>query len=195
MYSLLFLDTYDSFTYNLLDIFESLNAYVTVKQTDNFKTCEIEKKNFDACIIGPGPKSPREIPEVIRFIQTFEKSLPILGICLGHQCIAESYGEIVQRGIKPMHGKKSQIFCKKHPLFEGLKSHFIAGRYHSLIVKPLRCDSPLQVIAKTDLDEIMAISHQTYPIYGLQFHPESILTPDGKIILRNFLTLLQKESP
>jgi len=190
MQSILFLDTYDSFTFNLLDIFESLKAAVTLKHTDNFTTEDIIKESYDAIVIGPGPKSPKEIPEVIRLIQTLGPTVPILGICLGHQCIAEAFGGTVRRALKPVHGKSSLIYHEKHPLFEDLENPFTAGRYHSLIVENFEAISPLKVLAKTHFGEIMAICHFLFPIYGVQFHPESILTSDGEKILRNFLNLL-----
>lgn len=190
MHSILFLDTYDSFTYNLLDIFESLKSSVTLKHTDNFTTEGIAKESYDAIVIGPGPKSPKEIPEVTRLIHALGPTIPFLGICLGHQCIAEAFGSTVRRALKPVHGKSSLIYHEKHPLFEGLENPFTAGRYHSLIVENFEGVSPLKVLAKTHLGEIMAICHFLFPIYGVQFHPESILTSDGRKILRNFLNLL-----
>jgi anthranilate synthase/aminodeoxychorismate synthase-like glutamine amidotransferase len=185
---LLLLDNYDSFTYNLAQYFGELGCELFIKRNDAITLDEIALLAPSHICISPGPCTPREAGISKEAIVRFGKKTPILGVCLGHQCIAEAYGGKVVRNSRLMHGKSALIYHRRASILCGLREPFVAGRYHSLIVD---ADLPgcLEVIAQTEEDEIMALRHREFPIYGLQFHPESILTPEGKKILSNFLAL------
>jgi anthranilate synthase/aminodeoxychorismate synthase-like glutamine amidotransferase len=186
---LLLLDNYDSFVYNLAQYFAELRCELIVKRNDEISSGEIAALAPSHICISPGPCTPREAGISKEVILRFGEQTPILGVCLGHQCIAEVYGGKIIRASRLVHGKSSVIRHHATSLFAGLPTHFEGGRYHSLIVEPESLPPCLEVIAQTDDGEIMALRHRQFPVYGLQFHPESILTPDGKKILANFLTL------
>jgi anthranilate synthase/aminodeoxychorismate synthase-like glutamine amidotransferase len=183
----LLLDNYDSFTYNLRDYVLQLGPECKVVRNDEMTVEELAKLDFSSAIISPGPKTPRDAGITMQFIDRFHTSKPILGICLGHQAIGEFFGAKLVKAAKPMHGKTSVITHAGHFLFNGLPPEFEVMRYHSLILDALE-GSPLQVIANTAENEIMAIAHNDLKIAGVQFHPESILTPQGLNILKNWFS-------
>lgn len=183
----LIIDNYDSFTYNLYQAFAAEYPKVKVVRNDEMTLEEIEQLNPKGMILSPGPGRPESAGICIDAIQQFGSKIPILGICLGHQAIGLVFGAEVNPSSEILHGKESFIFHNRQKLFKGLPLPFKAGRYHSLLVEKLSDD--LVVDAETPEGLVMAIHHKTYPVYGLQFHPESILTPDGKKIVRNFLEI------
>lgn len=179
---LVFLDNFDSFTYNLVQAFEGLGIAVKVLRA----RCVEEVRHFDPqyLVIGPGPGHPSEALISKACLEAFSGQIPILGICLGHQAIGEVFGGVVVRANVPMHGKISPIYHNSEGLFKGLPQGFAGARYHSLILKP---SSALQVTAWTQEGEVMGVRHPTLPIQGVQFHPESIATQEGVQILKNFI--------
>ena len=186
---ILIIDNYDSFTYNLVQYFGELGAEPVVKRNDETSVAEIESLRPQAIVISPGPCTPKEAGisnEVIARVGPF---LPILGVCLGHQCIGHVYGGVVVRAKRLMHGKTSPILHDGTGVFAGLPSPFEATRYHSLIIDPPTVPAELIVNAQTAEGEIMGVRHRDYPVHGVQFHPESILTRHGKDLLKNFLRL------
>ena len=186
---LLLIDNYDSFVYNLAQYFAELGCGIIVKRNDEVSASEIAALAPSHICVSPGPCTPREAGISKEVILRFGEQTPILGVCLGHQCIAEAYGGKIIRASRLVHGKTSVIRHQATSLFADLPAHFEGGRYHSLIVEPKSLPPCLEVMAQTDDGEIMALRHRQFPVYGLQFHPESILTPEGKKILANFLTL------
>ena len=183
---ILVIDNYDSFTYNLVQYLGELGADVCVRRNDALTLDEVQRLNPSHVVISPGPGKPQDGGISVPLIREFHTTTPILGVCLGHQCIAAAFGGRVDAAPRLMHGKTSPIHHTQHALFDGVPSPFVGMRYHSLIVhEPL--PACLEVIATTPEDEIMAIRHRSAPVVGLQFHPESILTEHGKRILRNFL--------
>ena len=186
---LLIIDNYDSFTYNLYQAIATDYPEVKVVRNDQITVEEIEALHPKGILISPGPGRPESAGICIEAIRTLGPTIPILGICLGHQAIGAAFGAKVERCAEIMHGKQSLIFHNRTKLFQGCHLPFSAGRYHSLVVDELPDD--LIVDAETPEGVIMAIHHRNYPIYGVQFHPESILTPEGKKILKNFLGLCQ----
>jgi anthranilate synthase/aminodeoxychorismate synthase-like glutamine amidotransferase len=184
---ILVIDNYDSFTYNLVQYVGELGKEVEVYRNDKITLEEIEALSPESIIISPGPGRPDEAGISKSVIQTFAGKIPILGVCLGHQCIAEVHGAEVARGSRIMHGKVSQIYHNEKGIFKGIPSPFMATRYHSLIVKPESLKDLLELTAWTDRDEVMGLRHKDKNLWGVQFHPESILTDEGKNILRNFL--------
>ena len=186
---LLLIDNYDSFTYNLAQYFGELGCELLIRRNDAIGIDEIAALAPNHICISPGPCTPREAGISKEVILYFGGRTPILGVCLGHQCIAQAYGGNVVRNSRLMHGKSSLIYHNSAAIFSGLQTPFEAGRYHSLIVEADSFPSCLEVIAQTDGNEIMALRHRDFPVYGVQFHPESILTRDGKKILSNFLGL------
>ena len=184
---ILILDNYDSFTYNLVQYVGVSRPDYVVYRNDKITIDEISALDPDRIIISPGPCTPLEAGISNDIIRAFGAKVPILGVCLGHQCIAYAYGGDVVRADRLMHGKTSMIYHVKNELFAGVSNPFEATRYHSLIVKPETLPDCLDVTATTKEDEIMGIQHKEYPVYGVQFHPESILTRDGPKIVNNFL--------
>jgi len=183
------IDNYDSFTYNLAQYLGDLGAEIKVVRNDQMSLDELADLMPDHLVISPGPGEPIKdggvSPDAIRY---FSGLIPVLGVCLGHQCIAAVYGGVIERAPRLMHGKTSAVHHEGRGILQGLPSPFEATRYHSLIVNRA-IPADLEVIASTEEGEIMALQHKTHPTYGLQFHPESILTGHGKQILRNFLDL------
>jgi anthranilate synthase/aminodeoxychorismate synthase-like glutamine amidotransferase len=186
---LLIIDNYDSFTYNLVQYFGELGAEPVVKRNDEVTLAEIEALKPDAIVISPGPCTPKEAGISNDVIAKIGPTLPVLGVCLGHQCIGHVYGGAVIRAGRLMHGKTSPILHDNTGVFAGLPSPFDATRYHSLIIDPPTVPETLIVNAHTAEGEIMGVRHRDYPIHGVQFHPESILTRHGKDLLKNFLSI------
>jgi anthranilate synthase/aminodeoxychorismate synthase-like glutamine amidotransferase len=186
---LLIIDNYDSFTYNLVQYFGELGAEPLVKRNDEITVAEIEKLQPEAIVISPGPCTPKEAGISNDVIRELGPRLPLLGVCLGHQCIGHVFGADVVRAGRLMHGKTSPILHDDDGVFAGLPNPFEATRYHSLIIDPPTVPATLLVNARTAEGEIMGVRHREFPIHGVQFHPESILTRHGKELLKNFLTL------
>ena len=186
---LVMIDNYDSFTYNLVQYLGELGEELTVFRNDQVTLEKIKKLKPAGIVISPGPGTPKDAGISNDLIKTFAGHIPILGVCLGHQCIGEVFGGSVVRARRPMHGKTSSIYHDKSGVFGHLPNPFEATRYHSLIVSRAGFPSSLAVTAWTNEKEIMGLRHKRFPIYGVQFHPESILTTVGKDLLQNFLTL------
>src|ERR1700689_1036924 len=186
---LLIIDNYDSFTYNLVQYFGELGAEPIVKRNDEITVAEIEALQPEAVVISPGPCTPKEAGISNEVIAQIGPKLPVLGVCLGHQCIGHVYGGDVVRAPRLMHGKTSPILHDNTGVFADLPSPFEATRYHSLIIDPPTIPGVLTVNARTAEDEIMGVRHKEYPIHGVQFHPESILPRHGKDLLKNFLRI------
>ena len=186
---ILMIDNYDSFTYNLVQYLGELGENLVVKRNDAVTLSGIRRLKPSSIVISPGPGSPKDAGISNELIRTFAGRIPILGVCLGHQCIGEVFGGEVVRAKRPMHGKTSRIFHLPGGVFRGLPNPFEATRYHSLIVKRETLPKALTVTAWTADREIMGLQHRQLPVYGVQFHPESILTMVGKDLLRNFLAL------
>ncbi len=187
--SLLVIDNYDSFTYNLVQYFGELGEEPVVFRNDEISIAQIQEMNPKKIVISPGPCTPKEAGISNDVIRSFEGKTPILGVCLGHQCIGYVYGGEIVRAPRLMHGKTSMIHHNNKDIFQGLENPFEATRYHSLVIQPESVPEVLEVMAKTDQDEIMAVRHKKFPIWGVQFHPESILTKEGKKLLKNFLKM------
>ena len=186
---LLVIDNYDSFTYNLVQYFGELGAGMLVKRNDEITLDEIAALKPERIVISPGPCTPNEAGISCDVIRTFAPSTPILGVCLGHQCMGQVWGGDVVRAGRLMHGKTSPIQHDGQGVFAGLPNPFEATRYHSLLVKRETFPAQLEISAETAEQEIMGLRHREYPSHGVQFHPESILTLEGKKLLKNFLTL------
>jgi len=184
---ILFIDNYDSFTYNLVDLLGQLNPHLIVVRNDHVTLSEIQSLNPSGIVISPGPGTPDDAGISCRVIETFCHQIPIVGVCLGHQCIAQVFGGKIVRAPEPVHGKTSHIFHQQEGLFRNIQSPFPATRYHSLIVEKNSLPASLKATAFTEDGIIMALKHQTFPLYGVQFHPESILTTEGPRILKNWL--------
>ena len=186
---ILVLDNYDSFTYNLVQYFGELGADLHVVRNDQITVAGIEKLAPERIVVSPGPCTPHEAGISCEVVKTFGQRLPVLGVCLGHQCIGEVYGGEVVRADRLMHGKTSPILHTAKGVFKNLPSPFEATRYHSLIVKRDTLPDVLEITAETAEGEIMGLQHKTLPVHGVQFHPESILTTEGNRLLKNFLEL------
>ena len=186
---LLVIDNYDSFTYNLVQYFGELGAELLVKRNDEISLTEIRALNPQKICVSPGPCSPREAGISNEVIRTFGPRIPLFGVCLGHQCIGDVFGGKVVRAGRLMHGKTSPILHDGKGVFSGIPSPFEATRYHSLLVERASFPGCLEITAETEEEEIMGLRHKEYPIHGVQFHPESILTLEGKRLLQNFLLL------
>jgi anthranilate synthase/aminodeoxychorismate synthase-like glutamine amidotransferase len=189
---LLIIDNYDSFTYNLVQYFGELGADPLVKRNDEITVSEIEALNPEAVVISPGPCTPKEAGISNEVISRIGPHLPVLGVCLGHQCIGHVYGANVVRAARLMHGKTSPILHDGTGVFTELPDPFEATRYHSLLVDPPTVPDTLVVNARTAEGEIMGLRHREFPIHGVQFHPESILTGHGKDLLANFLRMTEE---
>ncbi len=184
---LLVIDNYDSFTYNLVQIFGELDVDLVVKRNDEISINEIRRLNPDRICISPGPGRPENAGVSCEVIRELGLATPILGVCLGHQCIAQVFGGEVVRAEKLMHGKTSVIHHNQRGVFQHLAQPLEATRYHSLLVRRESLPDSLEITAQTDEGEIMGLQHRHLPIHGVQFHPESILTAEGKKLLANFL--------
>jgi anthranilate synthase/aminodeoxychorismate synthase-like glutamine amidotransferase len=181
------IDNYDSFTYNLVQYLGELGSELLVLRNDAFKVSDLETIGLTGIVISPGPGTPDNAGLSLPVLERYAGKVPILGVCLGHQAIAQYFGGDIIRAPEPVHGKPSQIYHNGDPLFNGLSTPFQAGRYHSLIVKRETLPECLDVVAQTYDGLVMAIRHKILPLTGVQFHPESIITPAGKMILNNFV--------
>jgi anthranilate synthase/aminodeoxychorismate synthase-like glutamine amidotransferase len=190
---ILMIDNYDSFTYNLVQYLGQLGEEVAVRRNDAIALDDIAEMNPEAIFLSPGPCSPEQAGITIDVIRRFHRRVPLMGVCLGHQAIGQAFGGRVVRAGRIMHGKTSPILNDGRTIFQGLPSPFPAGRYHSLIVERETLPDCLEVSAETEEGEIMGLRHREWPVEGIQFHPESILTPSGKRIIRNFLQLIDRK--
>jgi len=186
---ILMIDNYDSFTYNLVQYLGELGQELVVRRNDQITVAEMEKLKPERIVVSPGPKSPAEAGVCVEAIRHFAGKVPILGVCLGHQSIGYAFGGNIIRAKKLMHGKTSLISHDDKTIFKGLKNPFTATRYHSLAIEEKTLPSDLLVSARSEDNEIMGVRHKKFVIEGVQFHPESILTEDGKKLLQNFLQL------
>ncbi len=186
---ILVIDNYDSFTYNIVQFLGEMGADIQVVRNDQVTLDAIRALDPSHILISPGPGTPDDGGVSLDVIRELGATTPILGVCLGHQCIGQAYGGVVHRAGRLMHGKTSMIYHKDDVIFTGVPSPFEATRYHSLIVEESSLPESLLVTAFTDEGEIMGLRHKEYPVFGVQFHPESILTTYGPRILRNFLEL------
>jgi anthranilate synthase component II len=190
---LLLIDNYDSFTYNLAQYFGELGCEMVIRRNDEISLEEIAALSPKHICISPGPCTPREAGISKEIVAAFGAKIPILGVCLGHQCIAEAYGGKIVRAPRIMHGKPSMITHDGNGLFSDLAMPFEAGRYHSLVVERTSLPACLEITAESDDGEIMGLRHREFPVHAVQFHPESVLTRDGKKILARFLALGQTQ--
>jgi len=191
---ILLIDNYDSFSYNLFQLVGSIEPDIKVVRNDALTVEEVRTLNPEGIILSPGPGKPSDAGICIETAEKLGKDFPILGVCLGHQSICEAYGATVSYAKQLMHGKQSNtqldLSC---PIFEGLQEVIPVARYHSLaVIENTLENTPLRVVARTVDGEIMAVQHKEYPVFGLQFHPESIMTPDGKVMLNNFVKLMKE---
>jgi len=186
---ILMIDNYDSFTYNLVQYLGELGGNIRVFRNDKITTGRIKKLRPVKIVISPGPGRPEDAGISCDVIREFAGKVPILGVCLGHQCIGFVYGGRIQGAKRLMHGKTSLIYHNRQTIFRGIPNPFQATRYHSLIVEKKTLPDCLEIIARTKDNEIMGLKHKKYPLWGVQFHPESILTQAGKDILANFLNI------
>ena len=189
----LVIDNYDSFTYNLVQYLGEMNVEMQVHRNDQITLDQIRALNPDRILISPGPCSPRESGLSNDIVREFGSTTPTFGVCLGHQCIGHTFGARVVVNYRMMHGKTSLIHHNGKDLFESMPNPFAATRYHSLVIQRDTLPDFLEITAETDEGEIMGIRHKTLPIWGVQFHPESILTENGRTILKNFLGLGKKQ--
>lgn len=191
----LLIDNYDSFVYNLAAYIRELSSSVEVVRNDCVDMaeleCRIERGEIDGIIISPGPKRPEDSGLSEDIIRRFEGVVPILGVCLGHQTIAYRYGGTVRKGLRPMHGKITEIRHNRSSLFSSIPQCFQVTRYHSLVVSPEDLPDCLEIDACTEDQTIMALHHRDYPVYGIQFHPEAVLTEYGHQIIRNFMSICE----
>jgi anthranilate synthase/aminodeoxychorismate synthase-like glutamine amidotransferase len=184
---ILVIDNYDSFTYNLVQYLGEMGAEMVIFRNDAITLAEIETMRPEKIVISPGPCTPKAAGISVDLIKTFGAQIPILGVCLGHQSIGEAYGGEVVRAERLMHGKTSMIHHDGKTIYQGLPDPFEATRYHSLVIRKETIPDCLKISSWTDTGEIMGVRHQSHPVEGVQFHPESILTKAGKDLLRNFL--------
>ncbi|PRR83404.1 anthranilate synthase component II [Clostridium vincentii] len=184
---LLMIDNYDSFVYNLVRYFKELNEDIVVYRNDKITLDIIEQENFLGIILSPGPKAPKDAGLCLDIIHNLKGKIPILGICLGHQCIGTYFGGEIIKGREPVHGKLSYIKHDGEGIFKDIKRPLRVTRYHSLVISKMDLPKEIKVTAETEDGVIMGIAHNKYPIYGVQFHPEAELTEDGHKILNNFV--------
>ena len=188
----LLIDNYDSFSYNLAQYFGELGCDVLVKRNDEISLDEVAALEPEHICVSPGPCTPREAGISKEIVQRFGEHIPVLGVCLGHQCIAEVYGGKIVRASRPMHGKSSRVAHNGSAIFSDLPNPFEAARYHSLVVERSSLPACLEISAESEDGEIMGLRHRALPVFGVQFHPESVLTHDGKKILARFLAIEPK---
>ncbi len=190
---ILLIDNYDSFAYNLYQLIGEISSDIKVVRNDKITLEEIQKLNPEAIILSPGPGKPENAGICVDVVREFHKTIPILGVCLGHQAICVAFGGTVSHAKRLMHGKSSDIGLDYDFIFKGLPSQINVGRYHSLSLVEETLPDCLEVLSKSKDDgEIMTVKHKQYNVYGLQFHPESILTPDGLTIMENFLEKVER---
>jgi anthranilate synthase component 2 len=191
---LLLIDNYDSFTYNLFHYLGQLGADVVVKRNDELSADEALAMRPEAVVLSPGPCTPNEAGICLSLIEKANGSVPILGVCLGHQAIGQAYGGEIVRAPEPMHGKVSRIHHNGKSVFRGLNNDFLATRYHSLTIAPESMPSALEITATSSDGVIQGAMHKKYPVHGVQFHPESIASENGHALLQNFLTIAKEFS-
>jgi anthranilate synthase component 2 len=191
---LLLIDNYDSFTYNLVHYLGELGATTEVHRNDALSVDQAMALTPDAIVLSPGPCDPDKAGICVDLVRRAKDSIPILGVCLGHQSIGQAFGGRITRAAQPMHGKPSEIRHNGKGLFQGLENPFTAIRYHSLVVDPASLPEEIEVTAETEDGVIMGLSHREYPVHGVQFHPESIDTNFGHELLKNFLDLMSQRS-
>ena len=185
---ILLIDNYDSFSYNLYQLIGKIQSDIKVIRNDEITIEEIRQLNPDCIILSPGPGRPEDAGIIIQVVQTLGKEIPILGVCLGHQAICSAFGAAITYAKELMHGKQSEVtFDRNCLLFQNCPEKALVARYHSLAADADTLPDELKITARTMDGEIMAVQHEKYPIYGVQFHPESIMTPDGKSMLKNFI--------
>lgn len=188
---ILLIDNYDSFVYNLYQLIGMFDMDIHVKRNDEVTLDEIKMLNPDAIVLSPGPGKPADAGLCVDIVKEFYNKIPILGVCLGHQVICSAFGGEISHAKKLLHGKSSDISLKNDLIFNNLDSMIRVGRYHSLSLIESSLPEELEILSKSlDDDEIMVVKHKKHPVYGFQFHPESILTPDGHILIRNFLEVM-----
>lgn len=187
---ILLIDNYDSFSYNLYQLVGAINPDIMVIRNDELTVLQIEKQNPTHILLSPGPGYPKNAGICIEAAEKLGRKIPLLGVCLGHQAICEAFGATISHAKQLMHGKQSEIFLETMcPIFKGLPNQIRVARYHSLAARRETIPDCLLVTATTEDNEVMAVKHREYPIYGVQFHPESILTPNGMQIIQNFLAI------
>ena len=188
------IDNYDSFSYNVYQLIGSVAPDIKVVRNDEYSVKEIEEMKPEALILSPGPGRPAEAGICIEAIRYFAGKLPILGICLGHQAICEAFGGEVSYAKELMHGKKKLMYkTGESQLFKGLPEAFAAARYHSLAALKDTLPAELRVTAESEDGEVMAVEHTKYPVFGVQFHPESVMTPDGRVMIENFMEVVRND--
>lgn len=190
---ILIIDNYDSFTYNLYQMVATMVKDVKIIRNNQITVEEIKGLNPSGIILSPGPGYPKDAGICLDIIRSLGDTIPILGVCLGHQAIGEAFGGVVKRANFALHGKQTLLFHNRSTLFNGVNLPFEAGRYHSLIVEKISLPRELSIDAEDTDGNIMAFSHREYPVFGVQFHPESILTPEGAQIIKNFITVCLKD--
>jgi len=190
---ILMLDNYDSFTYNLVHYLGELGEIVEVYRNDRITIDEIKESDPEILMISPGPCTPKEAGISVELVNSFKGKKPILGVCLGHQSIAQAFGAKIIKAKKLLHGKTSEIYHDKKGIYKGIENPFTATRYHSLIIDKKTLPKEFEISSWTSEDEIMGIRHKKYQIEGVQFHPESILTECGKDLLRNYLLEIRRK--
>jgi anthranilate synthase component II len=195
MIVLLLIDNYDSFTYNLFHYLGELGADVVVRRNDALSAAVALAMKPDGIVLSPGPCDPDKAGICLALIEKAGGDVPILGVCLGHQAIGQAYGGRIERAPEPMHGKLSRIHHTGKSVFRGLNNDFLATRYHSLTIAPESLPSSLEVTAKSEDGVIMGVMHKTRPVHGVQFHPESIASEQGHILLKNFLDMTRAREP
>ena len=188
---ILLIDNYDSFTYNLYNYLSSFKCKVDVYRNDKITSKEIIKRNYKKVVISPGPGNPKQAGNCIKIVKNISKKIPILGVCLGHQIIGQAFGAKIINAKKIMHGKTSKIYHKKKGIFKNISSNLIGTRYHSLIIDRKTLNKDFVITADTKDHIIMGIMHKKYNLHGVQFHPESINTIEGKKLIKNFLNYKQ----
>jgi anthranilate synthase/aminodeoxychorismate synthase-like glutamine amidotransferase len=184
---LLFIDNFDSFSYILIDYLKSAGAEVEV-MTNEVHPSDIQSNHFQGLVLSPGPATPAHSGHLMAYLETFVNRLPVLGVCLGHQAIGLHFGLSLDKAITPKHGKTSPVFHHHDPLFKDVPNPFLACRYHSLVLKGHSPD--LETIAQTEQGEVMAVKHKTLPVYGVQFHPEALLTENGLQMVKNWVGMV-----
>lgn len=191
---ILLIDNYDSFSYNLYQLIGQIDDDIKVFRNDKITLDEISELNPSMIVLSPGPGRPEDAGICIDIVKEFYDKIPILGVCLGHQSICMAFGGVISYASELMHGKSSIVSLSDDLIFKGLDKEITVGRYHSLSLKDETLPKELKLIARSDDGEIMAVKHEKFNVYGLQFHPESILTPDGLSILTNFSELIKEEN-
>ena len=191
---LLMIDNYDSFVYNLVRYFEELEEDIVIYRNDKISVEDIENLDIDGIVISPGPKSPKDAGVSLEIIDKFKGKIPILGVCLGHQCIGYYFNAVIKKGNEPVHGKIFNITHNNKGLFNNVKNPLRVTRYHSLVVSRENLPDVIEITSETEDKVIMGIKHKEYPIYGVQFHPEAEMTEEGHKILNNFINITKEFS-